>query len=144
VPKLFADIPDPYRFGDDWRVQASENGHLLLEMSIKNVQPMSDQALKQMTAEWKKIPWLGWRFLPNVNGIGAALSEATLIGWEDFFTEAWAGEGSVRYGDVTWETNPMSGDIVPTLKTLVVKEYMGGTVTQGSATITRALHRVLR
>jgi len=145
VPKILADIPDPYRMGNNWRVQASENGRLLLNMSIKNVQPMSEQAIAQMNAGQKSKHWMSWRYFPNVNGIGAALSQATLIGWEHTITEAWAGEGSIQYGDASWETNPMSGDILTELKKrLVVKEYVGGTVTNGSATLTRALHRVLQ
>ena len=124
-------------------MQTSEEGHLLLEMSIRNVRPMSEQAMDQIMAEQKDRHWLSWRYFPNVNGIGAALSEATLVGWESLVTEAWEGAGGVQYGDVSWETNPMSGDILPALKRLVVKEYVQSTVTHGSATITRALHRVL-
>jgi acetoacetate decarboxylase len=143
VPKLLADIPDPDRVGDDWCVQTSEQGHLLLEMSVKGAQPMDKQAIEKMMATQKERAWLSWRYFPNVNGIGPALSEATLIGWDSVITAGWQGDGSVKYGDVTWETNPMSGDIVPALKALEVKEYVESTVTYGSASIIRALHRVL-
>ena len=55
------------------------------------------------------------------------------------------GEGRIGYGnDLTWETNPASVDIVEALKTLVVREYLGATITHGSLTITRALNRVLQ
>ena len=144
VPKLFGDIPDPYRIGDTWRVQTSENGHLLLEMRIENVHPLSDQAIDQTKADGKEKHWMSWRYFPNVSGFGAALSQATLIGRESVVGEAWAGEGSVRYGDVTWDSNPMSADILAAVKRLVVKEYVGSTVTRGSMTITRALNRVLQ
>lgn len=143
VPKLFADVPDPSRDGDDWRVYAAENDHVLLEMEITNAQPQSETFVTQLNADQANNPMLGWKYIPNVDGVGAALSHPTLIGRQTHISQAWEGEGRVEYGDLTWETNPASVDIVEALKTLVVREYLGGSITYGSMTITRALNRVL-
>ena len=144
VPKVFGDIPDPSRIGDDWLMQTSEHGRLLLEMKIRDVTHLGSDAIQRLNASQNEKPWLTWRHFPMVNGFGAAVSEAVLIGREMTVTEAWEGSGSVRYGDVTRESNPANADIVAALKTLGVKEYVGSMRTQGSVTITRTLNRVLR
>ena len=144
VPKLFADVPDPSRNGDDWHVQASENDHLLLQMDIRNAQPQSQAGVDQLNADQANNPMLGWKYISNIDGVGAALSQPTLIGRETHCNQVWKGEGSTGYGDLTWETNPASVDIVDALKTLVVREYLGGSITRGSMTIKRTLNRVLK
>lgn len=143
VPKLLADIPDPLVSGNNWFVQASDAGSSLLHLNIRGAQPAGSAVLDHMRARQKQWRWLSWRYIPNVDGAGAALSEPTLIGWEGTIAEAWTGSGAVGFGDVTWEVSPLSGDILPTLKALVVREYVQSTITRGPATLTRALHRVL-
>ena len=144
VPKLLAEVPDPVREGGDWRVAARENDRVLLQMEIQTTQEQDPDSLTRLNAEDAAQPLLGWRYIPNVDGVGAALSHATLVGRERCFQRAWSGEGLVRYGDLTWERNPASADIIEALKTLVVREYTGSWITLGSMTITRALNRVLR
>lgn len=143
-PKVFGDIPDPFRIDNHWRVQTSDNGHLLLEMGVENTQPMAKADVDRMQAGLKDRYWMAWKYIPNVDGVGAAVSQPTLIGMEKVIAEGWTGEGRVHYADVSWETNPESVGIVDTLKTLKVKEYVGSHVTQESLTITRALNRVLK
>ncbi len=143
VPKLPADIPDPLVVGNDWSAQASDGGNLLLRLSIRDAKKVGAAALEQMRLSQKSWHWLSWRYIPTVDGVGAALSEPTLIGWEGTTSEAWTGSGTIGFGDVTWEASPMNGDILPVLKTLVVREYVESTITRGPATLTRALHRVL-
>ncbi len=145
VPKLFADVPDPSRSGDDWRVYASDNDRVLLEMEIRNTRPRREAFVNQLNARQANQAMMGWKYIPNIDGVGAALSQPTLIGRQTHFSQAWKGEGRIGYGnDLTWETNPASVDIVEALKTLVVREYLGATITHGSLTITRALNRVLQ
>lgn len=144
VPKLFANVPEPSRKGKDWHVYASENDHLLLEMEIKNPHPQSKEMVNQLNVDYMNSPMMGWKYIPNIDGIGAALSQPTLIGREMNVRQAWKGTGTISYGNLTWENNPTSFDIVQALKTLSVKDYLGGSITNGSMTITRALNRVLK
>lgn len=145
APKLFGDIPDPFRIEDTWRVQTSENGHLLLDMTVENAQPAGEDAVAMMNAATNASPWLGWRYFPRPDGRGTALSEPILIGAEATIDEAWVGSGSsVRYGDVTWEANPLAFHILPKLQTLVVREYRAGVVTHGSSKLLISENRVLR
>ena len=143
-PKVYGEIPDPYRIDNEVRVQTSDQGHMLLEMRVENVQPMDPPAIGRMEAEQKERNWMGWKYIPNVDGVGAAVSQPTLIGIEKRFTEAWSGQGTICFGNVSRETNPESVDIIATLQKLKVTEYVGSTLTQGSFTITRTLNRVLQ
>lgn len=144
LPKIFGEIPDPFWLDDQWRMQVSENGRLLAEMKIGGLTALRDADLAVVARQQAETPWMGWRYIPNVTGAGAALSQATRIGQENFVTEAWSGQGTVRYGsDASWEACPFSGDIVTALKTLPIKEYITSTVTRGSIRMTRALNRVL-
>jgi acetoacetate decarboxylase len=144
LPKLFGEIPDPFRRDDLWQMQVSENGRLLVEMKIGEREPLEGEALAEAKRQASATPWMGWRYIPNVTGAGAALSQATRIGQENFVAEAWRGQGVVCYGDeATWEACPFSGDIVAALKTLPILEYMDSTITRGSIRMTRALNRVL-
>jgi acetoacetate decarboxylase len=144
LPKIFGEIPDPFRLGEDWRVQVSENGHLLVEMTIARTLALEGDAPRQLAAQQNQTPWLGWRYIPKVTGAGAAISQATQIGIERTFDEVWSGTGTVSFGnEARWETCPLSGDILDAVKRLVVKEYIESTITRGSQTLTRALNRVL-
>lgn len=143
-PKLYGDIPDPFRLGDDWRVQTSENGHILVEVFLGAVQPAAGEVLNLIRAG-SGMPWMGWRCFPNVNGRGVALSEPTLMASEAQIDQAWiAAEMRVSFGDVSPLTNPIMAHIIPKLKTLVVKEYRAGVITRGSSRLLISRNRVLR
>lgn len=141
IPKLLAEIPDPSHNGDHWRAYGAENDRMLLDLEINGAQRSSDEYVSQQNAAQEL--WMGWRYIPNMDGVGAALSQPTLIGRETHFSEIRLGEGSVHYGDLTWESNPSTVDIVEALKTLVVREYVSASVSWGTMTITRSLNRVL-
>jgi acetoacetate decarboxylase len=145
APKLFADIPDPFRLGDDWRVQAADCGRIVLELCINNAQPLGGDALDMVRAGANATPWMGWRYFPTPDGRGTALSEPTLIGAETTVGEAWAGtEASASFGAVTPGATPMMAHILPSLHSLVVREYRGGFITHGSNKLLISQNRVLR
>jgi len=143
-PKLFGDIPDPYRIDDDWRVQTSENGRVLVEIFLGGTQPVVGAGLDLIRAG-SGTPWMGWRCFPNVNGKGVALSEPTLMAGDAQIDQAWiASDVRVTFGDVSLLTNPIMAHIMPKLQTLVVKEYRAGVVTRGSSQLLISRNRVLR
>ncbi len=145
APKVYGDIPDPFRIGDDWRVQTSHNGRLLLELSIRNAQPLAGAALDLVRAGANATPWMGWRYLPAPDGRGTALSEPTLIGGESAVDEAWAGtDASVCFGDVVPEIGLVMVHIMSRLRSLVPREYRGSVITHGSSKLLISQNRVLR
>jgi len=116
---------------------------LLLDVAVGKGRAQSDAEVAEANEAIKNDRWMGWKYVPNIDGKGAAVSHPTLIGREITVAESWIGEGRISYGDVTGETHPWSGDIVAALRTLEIKQYRSGSVAHGSMTITRALNRVL-
>lgn len=144
VPKLVADVPDFKRRGDTWKGFARDSGNLLLEVKVRRAVPHSRKDEEQISRAMKRDHWMGWKYIPNVNGKGAAVSHPTLIGRQFTVSRSWHGEGVATYGRLTHKQNPWHVDIVNALRKLKVKEYRGGIVNVGSMTITRALNRVLK
>lgn len=141
IPKLLADIPDPSYNDNKWHAYGAENDRILLELEIDQAQLQSEEYVSQKNAVQEH--WLGWKYIPNIDGIGAALSQPTLIGRETHLMEIRLGKGSVRYGTLTWESNPSTVDVVEALMTLVMREYVESSASLGTMTITRSLNRVL-
>jgi acetoacetate decarboxylase len=143
IPKIFADVPDPEKIESTWSVRVLDDERTLIEMELTEGRRLSDEEVEELNRPRDDKHWFGWRYIPNVNGFGAALSEPQSIGVENVFTSAYEVEGEVRYGDGAWDAHPGAQDILGGLRKLAVKEYLGGMVGRGSMTNTRARHRVL-
>ena len=143
IPKIFADVPDPQQHGQAWSVRVADAGRTLIELELTEGRRLGDGEVEALNRPRDDRHWFGWRYIPNVNGFGAALSEPQSIGMENVFTSACEVQGEVRYGDGVWDAHPGAQDILGGLRRLVVKEHLGGMIGRGSTTITRAKHRVL-
>ena len=143
VPKLIADVPDFTRESENWRGEGREHDSMLLSVSVQQAKAQTDSHIAQANEAMNSENWMGWKYIPNIDGKGAAVSHPTRIGRQITIEESWLGEASVTYGDIDGDAHPWTGDIVTALRTLEVKEYRTGTVNHGSMTITRALNRVL-
>ena len=143
VPKLLAEVPDFTCQGNLWHGQASENGNLLIDVTVGPANECSEEQVAAANDSLQENHWMCWKYIPNIDGQGAAVSQPTLIGRQVTVNKSWEGQGRFTYGSTTWEENQWNSDIVDALKLLPVKEYVGGVVNNGSMTITRALNRVL-
>jgi len=144
VPKLVADVPDFTQRGNTWQGLARDNNNLLLEVKVRRATPRSRKDVDQINRTMKRDRWMSWKYIPNVNGKGAAVSHPTLIGRQLTVSRSWQGDGEATYGKLTHKQSPWHVDIVNTLRKLKVKEYREGTVNKGTMSITRALNRVLK
>ncbi len=136
IPKIFADIPDHTIEDGEWRSGASHFGSKIVDLSIRNLRAPSAEeiAAAQAAREGKDNP-MGWRYIPAVGGFGAALSEPTTFPSEDIVTEAYVGEGSIEWHELTWEQNPTQFHIVNALAGLPILEYRSALVTKGSTNL---------
>jgi len=131
APKIYADIPDPQRHGNNWRFHCSVYGKRLVEAEIKNATPVDDtmrQQIEQMSGE---SLWVGWKYIPSTNGIGSDVSFPTVIPHKLTISEAWLGEGSHRFFEAAWEDVLVSAQVLQGLRTLVVKEYHPAFIMKG-------------
>jgi len=147
IPKIYGDIPDPEITEGVWRTDVSLYGTKFVDLSIKNLSVVSPALLKmgQQALAGKDHP-LGWRYLPNVNGYGTTINEATTFPAENNFNEGWIGAGNVEWNAVTWEQNPTQCHIVNTLAELPVLEHRQSLVLKGSTNliVPDRLPRVIR
>jgi len=133
APKLYGDIPDPFRIGNDWRGQVSENGNLLAEISVRNVVEIAPETVQMMEQMANAHPWMSWKYIPNGDGLNADVSRPMLIPSKTRITRAYSGEPELRVYTAVWERCPVSSQVMDVISTLTIKEYRGGFVTHGSS-----------
>ncbi len=142
IPKIYADIPDALQDGRRWRAVCSEGGQPLVGMELVQGRAYEPDELQALNAPSDR-KYFSWKYVPNVDGIGAAYSSPVSVGIDLVVDAAWEAQGTVRYGDLDWASSPGSDHYVAGLRTLTVREYMSSSVTKGSMTIMRAKHRTL-
>lgn len=122
VPKVFADIASERHVGDHWFTAASYESHTFLKIDFLKKNELSKQDIEEMN-EHPKINLFGWRYLPNLGKGGATLSHATLYPQEMVAKQAWAGEGSVQWTQLTPEQHPLQSHIIKALAELPLVKY---------------------
>jgi hypothetical protein len=136
LPKIYADIPDHRIMADEWRTNASHFGHKILDISVSNLKmPTSGDVESGQKVRNDKDNWMGWRFLPDVNGFGQTVNEATLYPSESVYKEIWIGEGKIEWNRLTWEQNPTQYHIVNALADLPIFEHRPAIMTKGSTNL---------
>jgi len=121
LPKIYADIPDLTIFEGEWSNCASYRGHKIVDVSVRDLEPVHQDEIDGLSPT---IMWIGWRYVPNVGGTGAAISHATLYPPHRFLPkEMWRGKGKVEWHHLTWEQNPTQYHIVNALAELPILEY---------------------
>jgi acetoacetate decarboxylase len=147
IPKLYADIPDHSVVGGTWRANAGHFGHSIVDLAIKNLEPVTAEEIEQAAADQAGADHpMGWRYLPGISGFGTSVSEPTVFPSESTFTEVSVGHGTIDWSALTWEQNPTQFHIVNALADLPVLEYRPALVTKGSTNLVLAdrLPRAIR
>ncbi len=145
VPKIYAEIEDHKVIAGEWRTSASHRGQTIVDLSIRNLQPIDDAGLDEMERSAKQSSWMGWRYVPNVGEPGAAVSHATCIPAGGSRPKAaWSGAGEVAWHPTTWEKNPTQWQVINALADLPILEYRWAIVSRGSSTLQDADKKPLR
>jgi acetoacetate decarboxylase len=144
VPKIYADIEDHKIIGGEWRTAASVRGQTIVDLSLADLEPVSEQGLQQMREDSLASSWMGWRHVPNIGEPDAAVSHATCIPSGGSPREAWDGRGEVVWHPTTWEKNPTQHHIVNALADLPILEYRWARAIHGSSTLADANKKPLR
>jgi acetoacetate decarboxylase len=133
MPKIYADIPDHTVFAGIWSACASHRGHKIVDLTIKDLQPLPQDQVKEIEKASREGNWMGWKYIPKPSGSGADLSYATLFPTNPTFNSGWIGNGEVKWNRLTWEQNPTQFHIVNALERLPILEYRSASVLKGSA-----------
>jgi len=102
IPKLLADIDDPAPDDGRYRVTARENGADLMTLDLASVHPMTEAEVADLAAPATPSAWFGWKRIPQIDGAGVAVNQATLIDIANRPTSGTWCSGAVELGDLTW------------------------------------------
>jgi acetoacetate decarboxylase len=131
VPKIPAQIPDPVQIGSAWHAHAERHGLVFLEMDITDVRPVDAKTM----GEGFKTPWMGWKYIPRIDGPGADVSYPTLIESGGTVKEAWVGNGALKLRKTSPKLDATQAHIINAIAELKIKEYLWATITRGSITL---------
>jgi acetoacetate decarboxylase len=132
APKLYADIPDPQKEGDNWFFHCSLYGTKLIEGEIRNATAVDDTTRQQIEQIARESMWMGWKYIPKADWRGYEVSFPTAIPTLPTIKEAWLGECKHTFFKSTWRDSLHSSKIMAALRKLKVKEYRAGVVTRGT------------
>ncbi len=127
VPKIYADIQDLHSIPDYpplpnvW-TNASHGGNTFVRMTMSNLKPIEGEQLAAMQAAQRTANMFCWRYIPNVNQRGAALSQFVLYPSSIEISSAWEGSGAVEWIKQRIEQNPGQFNIINALAELPIRE----------------------
>jgi acetoacetate decarboxylase len=137
VPKIFADIEDLHKFQQNYFTNASYEGNTFLRLELTEAQAVDPKPLSGDRA------LMNWRYIPNVGGPGAALSQPILYPQRTEVDSAWVGKGTVQWTQQTWAQNPLQWPYIKALAELPVIEMAPAVLMKGMAILYSNQCRVL-
>ena len=137
VPKIFADIEDLHKIQQNYFTNASYEGNTFLRLELTEAQPVDPKPLSGDRA------LMNWRYIPNVGGPGAALSQPILYPQRTEVDSAWVGKGTVQWTQQTWAQNPLQWPYIKALAELPVIEMAPAVLVKGAVILYSNQCRVL-
>ena len=149
VPKIYAEIQDlhagaaGYLGAPDYFANASYDGNTFVRMEMRDPVPVEGEQLAALKAAMTTVNLFSWRYIPNVSGPGAALSQPILYPQGAEVTSAWTGTGSVEWIKLVPWQNPMQFHIVNALADLPILGMAPVMLVQSTAVLKPSQGRVL-
>jgi len=144
IPKIGAQIEEARYLPGRWTAEAAYEGNTFLEMTLEEGEDLDEAAIAAWNEQSRRMDWLGWRYIPNVSGPGAALSHATTYPQGSVVRSVKACTGSVEWKPLTWFQAPTQAHIVAALAGLPVLEVTAAFVTRGESQLLGDEARALR
>lgn len=133
APKLCVEVPDACQVRAEWRAHAAENGHVLAALRVSDPQPLEPAIRKLIERRTNARPWLTTRPMADPFGRQPPTEVVLRTSFVSHFEQGAFGEPRVRFGNIDWDRAPSSSLAVRELRSLVVKDYRGGFVLEGTA-----------
>ncbi len=147
VGKLLAEIPDLWHRGDSFGFFAAENGVRLVEAEFSNMKEIAvpPAAPTPVAQPNYYAGWMSWKYIPNVNYKGSALSHAIALPSAPIVKKRWKAEGgTIKFSEVSFTDAPLSGQIATVLGKLPIKKYLGVELWEGSTALLISEQRYLK
>ena len=144
IPKIGATIEDARHLDRSWMAEAAYEGNTFLQMSLAEGDAVPAEAIEEMNRVSQETDWLGWRYIPNVSGPGAALNHATTFPQGSVIRSARACTGTIEWKALTWLQAPTQAHITNALAAMPVLEVTAAFVTRGESILLGDKARELR
>lgn len=144
IPKIGATIEEARHLGGHWMAEAAYEGNTFLEMSLAEGDEVPAQAIDEMNLVSQESDWLGWRYIPNVSGPGAALNHPTTYPQGAVIKSARTCSATIEWRELGWAQAPTQAHITSALAAMPVLEVTAAFVTRGESTLLGDKARELR
>lgn len=144
IPKIGAQIEEARYLPGRWTAEAAYEGNTFLEMTLEEGEDLSAADVEAWNEESRRTDWLGWRYIPNVSGPGAALNHATTYPQGSVVRSVKTCTGSIAWRPLTWLQAPTQAHIVAALAGLPILEVTAAFVTRGESVLLGDEARALR
>jgi hypothetical protein len=132
-PKLMAEVPDAWSRDGERGFRASENGSLLVEVRLSELDPLDSDEVAQLEERENATALLTWKYLPSISGPDADVSYGTQTPFTSDLTEGWTGTAEVKFHPTDRGHAPLSYPIINKLAQLPIEGDITVVVTRGSA-----------
>jgi hypothetical protein len=132
-PKLMAEIPDAWSRDGAQGFRASENGSLLVDVRLSELEPMGAEALARAQERENRTALLTWKYLPSLGGSRPDASYGTQTPFSSNLELGWTGTAEVTFIPTDRDHAPLSYPIINKLAELPIEGETTVIVTRGSA-----------
>jgi hypothetical protein len=144
IPKVGAQIEEARYLPGRWTAEAAYEGNTFLEMSLEEGEDLPDSAIAEWNERSRETDWIGWRYIPNVSGPGAALNHATTYPQGSVVKSVKSCRGAIAWKTLTWLQAPTQAHIVNALAGLPILDVTAAFVTRGESILLGDKARALR
>jgi acetoacetate decarboxylase len=144
IPKIGAAIDEARHLGRLWMAEAAYEGNTFLELSLTEGDELQPDAIAGWNAMSRESHWIGWRYIPNVSGPGAALNHPTTFPQGMVVKQARTATATIAWKALTWQQAPTQAHITAALAAMPVLEVTAAFVTRGESTLLGDKARALR
>lgn len=102
-------------------------------MSLEEQSEFSQDQIDDMNKTNKESDWLGWRYIPNVTGPGAALNHPTTFPQGGHIKSAQLCTGEIEWTALPWHLAPTQAHILEAMAGLPVLDVTASLVTRGES-----------
>lgn len=110
LPKIYSEIEDIKKLGNEYYGTATYEGHAFMKLSFHDPVPVDDKTLEALKQENNNSLAFGWRYIPNVDGPGAALSQPISFPQTIEITSAFTCPGQITWQKIPNERNVYTYD----------------------------------
>ncbi len=124
--------------------EAAYEGNTFLELSLAEGDELPADAIAAWNAMSQESHWLGWRYIPNVDGRGAARNHPTTYPQGMVVKQARTATATIAWKALTWQQAPTQAHITAALASMPVPEVTAAFVTRGESILLGDKARALR